>query len=249
MSSLTIDISNIDGVESILNEIKEKYIDKCLDGRIRTISWTDRNGANDLDTLSKIDNYEEELCGLERLEKLKGYNKQETMYANSYKMYKTPRIGALHFRKEWWYNNFYNDLLPLLEPHVKSFIGDYHSSKKLVESNSPLWYTEYKNIPGHMSWHTNCNNPGWRFYLVYNTDENTSFFRYSKDDEIITEWEPKGWILNGFYASDCDNKLWHCVYTKTNRFSFGLRVDDEDWSGTKFDKGKIDSSFDVESWR
>jgi len=253
MSSLRIEILNTNGVKPILNKIKEQYIDKCLNGRIRTIGWNDRNsmGEEILEFLAKNeDDYKTAFCGLERLEKIKNNNSQGTMYANNYKMYKTPRIGALHFRKDWWYRNFYSDLFPLLEQDIKNFIGDHHSENKLVESNSPLWYTEHEGIPGHMSWHTNCNNPGWRFYLVYNTDENTSFFRYiNTDGDMITELEPKGWILNGFYASDCDNKLWHSVYTKTNRFSFGMRIDDEDWSGTDFDKGKIDSSFDGESWR
>ena len=232
MNSVRLDILDTDGVEQILDKIKVKYIDKCLDGRIRTIGWNERNSDNKaiMELLSKIDDYETDICGAKKLNEIKNYNLKETMYANSYKMYRTPRIGALHYRKDWWYSNFYNDLLPLLEPHVKSFVGDYHSKNKLVESNAPLWYGENEGISGHMSWHTNCGFPGWRFYLVYNTDENTSFFRYSKDDEIITEWEPKGWILNGFYASDCSNKLWHCVYTKTNRFSFGLRIDDEDCS-------------------
>ena len=48
--------------------------------------------------------------------------------------------------------------------------------------------------------------------------------RYINQDteEMITEWEPVGWSLNHFVIGDKDNPFWHCVYTTTNRFSFGI---------------------------
>jgi len=247
---ITIDILDNDDVKTILSKIERTYINKLLDGRIRSIPWWNLESEepvirNNFYELQKKEDY----CSYERYLELKDKPLEETNYAHPFKCLKRPRIGALHSRKDYFYDNFYNDLIPLLEPYVKSFVGDYYSQNKLVESNAPMWYTNVEDVNGFMGWHTNCNNPGWRFYLVYNPDENTSFFRYIKNNEMVTEWEPQGWILNGFYASDCDNPLWHCIYTKTNRFSFGLRIDDEEWIDRGFDRGKMDALIDLKSWR
>ena len=43
------------------------------------------------------------------------------------------------------------------------------------------------------------------------------------NDALITKWEPKGWSLNHFTITDCDNPFWHCIYTNSHRFSFGIR--------------------------
>jgi|TARA_B110000495_G_C22958532_1_gene561765 hypothetical protein len=92
-------------------------------------------------------------------------------------------------------------------------------------SNRPLRYTKHKGFNGFMGWHTNSDAPGDRWYLVYNTDENSSFFRYidPNTEEMITKWEPKGWSLNHFRLGDNNKPLWHCVYTKSDRFSFGIK--------------------------
>ena len=74
-----------------------------------------------------------------------------------------------------------------------------------------------------MGWHNNCDKPGHRFYLVYNTDANSSYFRYIEDDgKMYTLVEPKGWSFNNFMVTDCNNEMWHSIYTKTNRISIGL---------------------------
>ena len=40
---------------------------------------------------------------------------------------------------------------------------------------------------------------------------------------MVTKWEPTGWSLNHFVLGDPNEPLWHCVYTKSDRFSFGVR--------------------------
>tara|TARA_R110000824_G_scaffold1643_2_gene8113 strand:+ start:848 stop:1498 length:651 start_codon:yes stop_codon:yes gene_type:complete len=92
-------------------------------------------------------------------------------------------------------------------------------------SNKPLCYEKYKDYNGFMGWHTNHDYPGDRWYFVYNTDSESSFFRCIDPDtkQMITEWEPKGWSLNHFTVGDSHKPLWHCVYTKSSRISFGIR--------------------------
>ena len=74
-----------------------------------------------------------------------------------------------------------------------------------------------------MGWHTNADKPGPRWYFVYNTDNDSSFLRYIENGKMITKWEPKGWSLNHFTITDCNNPFWHCIYTTSHRFSFGIR--------------------------
>ena len=92
-------------------------------------------------------------------------------------------------------------------------------------SDRPKYYTKYKGYNGYMGWHTNSDTPGDRWYLVYNTKEDSSFFRYidPNTNKMITKWEPKGWSLNHFKLGDYEKPLWHCIYTESNRISFGIR--------------------------
>ena len=96
--------------------------------------------------------------------------------------------------------------------------------KTLRISNTFGCYKKIKNHDGYMGWHTNSNSPGYRFYFVYNTDDNSSFMRFinPKNGKMITQHEPKGWSLNVFQIGNYVDPLWHCVYTKTQRFSIGL---------------------------
>ena len=100
---------------------------------------------------------------------------------------------------------------------------DITSMKELSVSNTPLYYSSHEGDNGFLGWHTNCKYPEDRWYFVYNTDEHSSFLRYIKDGKMITKWEPQGWSLNHFTITDCNNPFWHCVYTNSHRFSFGIR--------------------------
>ena len=93
-------------------------------------------------------------------------------------------------------------------------------------SDRPKYYTKYKGYNGYMGWHTNSDTPGDRWYLVYNTEEDSSFFRYidPNTNKMITKWEPKGWSINRFrIPDDVNNPFWHCVGSYTNRLSIGFR--------------------------
>ena len=92
-------------------------------------------------------------------------------------------------------------------------------------SNSVKCYKKYKEYNGYMGWHTNHNQPGDRWYFVYNLNENSSFMRFidPKTEEMITMWEPKGWSLNHFVIGDEKAPLWHCIHTDSERWSIGIK--------------------------
>ena len=78
---------------------------------------------------------------------------------------------------------------------------------------------------GACGWHTNSNNPGERYYLVWTKESGKSFFRYydNEKDEIVTQYDKKGWALKKFKVCD-KNLLWHCVGSDTTRISIGFKL-------------------------
>ena len=81
---------------------------------------------------------------------------------------------------------------------------------------------------GACGWHTNSNNPGERYYLVWAKEEDKSFFRYYDNEkgEIVTQYDKKGWNLKKFKVSD-EKLLWHCVGSNTTRISIGFKLNNE----------------------
>lgn len=76
---------------------------------------------------------------------------------------------------------------------------------------------------GFMSWHTNHTRNDWRVYIVKSL-KGDSFFRYVKDNKIITEYDPIGWSYRIFYVGNANNPYWHCVYGGSGRYSVGFRL-------------------------
>jgi len=101
----------------------------------------------------------------------------------------------------------------------------------------PHIYKEYNGLNGYMGWHTNhISGSEFRWYFVYNTDEDSSVWGVydQENDKVIYKKEPKGWSLNimnvpqglldGKTGLRVDGKYYfHCLYTKTLRFSLGIR--------------------------
>jgi hypothetical protein len=77
---------------------------------------------------------------------------------------------------------------------------------------------------GYMGWHTNSNAEGNRLYATFATTEKQSYFRYYdlEKKQIVTEWETKGWNFRAFQVKK-ERLYWHCVYTDSDRYSFGFR--------------------------
>tara|TARA_B110000967_G_scaffold207406_1_gene256684 strand:+ start:11226 stop:11759 length:534 start_codon:yes stop_codon:yes gene_type:complete len=77
---------------------------------------------------------------------------------------------------------------------------------------------------GYMGWHTNSNFPCQRLYLTWTKEACKSFFRYIKDDNIITDYDDEGLTVRLFDATDTDPLFWHCVGSETDRLSFGFSI-------------------------
>lgn len=77
---------------------------------------------------------------------------------------------------------------------------------------------------GYMGWHTNRNDPCKRLYLTWTNEANKSFFRYIKDDKVITDYDDKGLTSRLFEVTGEPPFLWHCVGSETDRLSFGFSI-------------------------
>ncbi len=85
-----------------------------------------------------------------------------------------------------------------------------------------FWYPP----KGYMGWHTNEDDAGIRCYLVFAREHKESFFRYQdpRDGRIVTRWDRQGWWLRRFRVGSARHRLWHCVYSNTDRISLGFAV-------------------------
>ena len=74
---------------------------------------------------------------------------------------------------------------------------------------------------GYMGWHTNANVQGFRHYCSHAPVSRASYFRFQDPDSkaIVTSWDETGWNFRCF-RTDLE-PLWHCVYSETDRISFG----------------------------
>ena len=106
-----------------------------------------------------------------------------------------------------------------IDEKLRSYAGVVLGEKVVVAGF--FWYPS----GGYCGWHTNSNNTGERYYLVWAEESEKSFFRYQDPNtqEIITNWDQSGWQLRNFAASET-NPTWHCVGSETNRVSIGFQV-------------------------
>lgn len=77
-----------------------------------------------------------------------------------------------------------------------------------------------------MDWHTNSNHEGIRTYYTYTEEE--AIFRYvDANGKIKLDYDNVGWTCRTFKIQK-DNPLWHSVWTKSKRYSFGFVTNDID---------------------
>tara|TARA_Y100001970_G_scaffold278829_1_gene385089 strand:+ start:586 stop:1440 length:855 start_codon:yes stop_codon:yes gene_type:complete len=96
----------------------------------------------------------------------------------------------------------------------------------------PQNYFWYKGPNAYMGWHTNCETPGPRLYLVWSDEDKKSYMRYQDIDtgEVKTVYEKKGWNFNQFTLTGpckhhhCDTMLWHSIFSNCNRISLAFKV-------------------------
>lgn len=92
--------------------------------------------------------------------------------------------------------------------------------KPVFFSVAQYWYP-----PGsYMGWHTNSRFPGWRLYITYCEEPGKSFFRYRDPltGKVVTSMDT-GLDFRLFEVSG-ERRLWHAVYSETDRFSLGYIV-------------------------
>jgi|TARA_B110000908_G_scaffold124810_1_gene146329 hypothetical protein len=77
---------------------------------------------------------------------------------------------------------------------------------------------------GYMGWHTNRNEPCKRLYLTWTNEAKKSFFRYIKDEKVITDYDDKGLTSRIFEVTGEEPFFWHCVGSETDRLSFGFSI-------------------------
>ena len=192
-----------------LDKLYTGYIEPILSNKQDVISWWDLFeidkpdfGGNTIDRCS-YEYYELISTNFPTLDKALPDNKVY-FFPNSVEFFDKKRVEKL----------FFNNIKDKMSKEVGMDISI---------SNSPLYYKSHEGDNGFLGWHTNCFHPEDRWYFVYNTDNDSSFLRYIENGKMITKWEPKGWSLNHFTITDCNNPFWHCIYTNSHRFSFGVR--------------------------
>jgi hypothetical protein len=90
-----------------------------------------------------------------------------------------------------------------------------------LEVSGQFWYP-----PGaHMGWHTNLRKPGWRLYLTSALEPGRSFFRFRHPASGEIETSQDRSIDARMFEIHPERPFWHCVYSETDRFSFGYRLD------------------------
>ncbi len=101
--------------------------------------------------------------------------------------------------------------------------------KKLKENFFNGFQVKYKgcfyyNGDGYMGWHTNCESPGRRLYMTWNSSDKSYFMWH--DGEMINNFkEPAGWSFKLFDINKCsENKTWHSVYAGSERISIGMQI-------------------------
>ncbi len=100
--------------------------------------------------------------------------------------------------------------------HTLNTLLEPRRSMRLFQSGRN-WYPP----GGYMGWHTNANVQGFRLYCSHAAVPGASFFRFQDPNSktIVTSWDEAGWNFRCF-RTDLE-PLWHCVYSATDRISFG----------------------------
>jgi len=119
------------------------------------------------------------------------------------------------------YKRMYN-LFPAItsyRPELEKFL--YNKGFEIIENRTSGCF--YYPPDGFMSWHTNYKRQDWRIYIVKSL-HGDSFFRYTEQDNMITEYDPQGYSYRIFYVGDEARPFWHCVYGGSGRYSIGFRL-------------------------
>ena len=80
---------------------------------------------------------------------------------------------------------------------------------------------------GFVGWHTNWNSPSYQILFTW-SETGDGYFRYKDptSNTIVTLRDSPGWNVRYHYfgrKEEPEHALWHCAYTKCERFSFAYK--------------------------
>ena len=142
---------------------------------------------------------------------------------SQYHLNNIKKKGDIHKARDIINNDKRIYILDKLSPYLIQLLCKYINKKfrKLCVLSGAYLY-----CPGdYCGWHTNSDEPYQRLYLVWNLNNNSSYFNYqnNKTNEIISKLENKG-ISHNIFSTYKNNQLWHCVGNLNNiRISIGFK--------------------------
>tara|TARA_S200002703_G_scaffold126500_1_gene112974 strand:+ start:663 stop:1334 length:672 start_codon:yes stop_codon:yes gene_type:complete len=133
-----------------------------------------------------------------------------------------------------WPEHFYSINLPQLRDKRPEYWKHYVDRAKNFTAVMLGAHTSALalNYPpqGFVSWHTNWNAPSYQILFTW-SKTGEGYFRYRDPitHEIVTLQDKVGWNVRYHYfgaKDDPSRVLWHCAYTKCERFSFAYKFVD-----------------------
>ena len=216
-------------IQKGLKNLYDTYVSRILSDEIKFVPWwvnaPSKYEINDTVPYASARYNTQERCDLIAYKQMReiSMNPAMTLRAETDKLvYKTKTIGTDKYLEE--FDIMRKNLRPFILDTLLGLVNKHKGLDytNMGMSNNPMLYKEYMGNRGYMGWHTNCDKPGHRWYLVYNTHDKQSYFRWIQNEQMYQIFEPKGWSINSFQLGDCDNELWHCIFSNKIRFSIGL---------------------------
>ena len=87
--------------------------------------------------------------------------------------------------------------------------------------------TSYYPPKGFVGWHTNWNAFGWQMIITW-SESGDGYFSYydKKKDEIVTEYDVKGWQARWYRfgrKDEPEHHCWHTAWTECPRFTLAFK--------------------------
>jgi hypothetical protein len=99
------------------------------------------------------------------------------------------------------------------------FLIEHYPNSSIIPSGNFIY-----PVNGFMGWHTNCDFPCKRVYITVVDEEGKSGFKYLNDKKVVKDVDDEKIIVREFEVKK-DPPFWHSVYSSTNRYSFGFRIE------------------------
>lgn len=141
---------------------------------------------------------------------LEEFNSQQCDFDNDVVLGTIPRDEITSFLR------LYND-----DSRIKQVVEIFKESGKNVEYRNFYYYPPNTM----MTWHTNSNVIGTRVYYTMVSGGDIFRYRDPVSKEIIDVHGKDGWNVKRFQIGNTkEDLLWHTIYSKGPRFSFGFNL-------------------------